>query len=258
MFVNQSDITAELQTRIDQVAAAGGGEISIPAGEYHVRPIQLKSHLCLHLQAGAKLIASPHQADYFPIGYHHNEMKEVYYMHSIVRNVLIENVIVKQSNRAFVSMCHPHTGLVENVRVANCILEGRSYGGNWWGNGEALVLMVTPHHISSYREPQPAPRFDTSIKNVAFSNLICRAERPIGIVASAPLIKNVQLKDITIEIVPEIRPSLKGNVIDLAPGPENYQIPHSGVGVLYKKAHLQIDQVTDPEGNGVEILDITE
>lgn len=422
MFKTGTDITQKLQAEIDRLAAAGGGEIRIPPGEYTFRPVELKSNICLHLSAGAKLVASPRKEDYFPIGYHHNEMGEVYsalyafdqanitlqgegvidlsgeafyhmdtpsrvvsagppitpeylaeaprtydwrvnqpvffhrcrhlrlegltitnapcwtlsfnlcrvvkvmnltiensliipncdgmhftgssdilvsgchitagddcvaltsitdwsapcenvtmtgcifqsaskaisigYMHSIVRNVLIENVIVKKSNRAFVAMCHPHTGLVENVRVTNCIFEGRSYGGNWWGNGEAIVIMVTPHHIPSYRDPLPAPRASAGIRNVSFTHLTCRAERPIGIVASEPFIRQVTLQDVTIDLVPEDRPSLKGNVIDLAPGPENYAIPREGIGVVYRNALLRLENVTDGSGNPVEILEI--
>ena len=422
MFQNRTDITDELQARIDQLAGSGGGEILIPAGEYTFRPVELKSNICLHLSAGARMTASGRREDYFPIGYNHNEMGEVYsaifakgqenitlkgegvidlngasfyhmdrpskvvstgpeitqayldeaprtyewrvnqpvffhqcahlrldgltitnapcwtlsfnlcrviqvtdltienslvipnndgmhftgcrdmlisgchitagddcvalsaitdwsvpcenavisncifqsaskafsigYMHSIVRNVLIQNVIVKQSNRAFVSMCHPHTGLVENIRVVDCIFEGRSYGGNWWGNGEAIVIMVTPHHIPYYRDPLPAPRANAGVRNVTFSNLICRAERPIGIVASEALIQNVTLRDITIELVPEIRPSLKGNVIDLAPGPENYAVPRAGIGVVYRNAELRCENVCDARGQPIEILEI--
>jgi len=422
MFQNRSDITEVLQKRIHELADSGGGEIVIPPGEYYFRPVQLRSNICLHLTAGSKLIASPQREDYYPVGYNHNEMGEVYaaiyaldqenitlkgegvidlngelfyhtdrpslvtsvgpqitqeyldeaprtydwrvnqpvfflrcsnirleglticnapcwtlsfnscqvikimhltiqnslvipnndgmhftcsrdilihgchitagddcialtsitdwhvpceqvvitncilqsaskaisvgYMHSIVRNVLIENVIVKKSNRAFVIMCHPHTGLVENIRVTNCILEGRSYGGNWWGNGEAIVIMATPHHIPSYRDPLPAPRFDASVRNVTFSNLICLAERPVGIIASEPLVRNVRFADIVIEIVPEVRPSLKGNVIDLAPGLENYQIPPGRIGIVYRNAQLQWENISDPSGNPVEILEI--
>lgn len=422
MFQNLSDITQVLQQRIDEVASTGGGEIHIPPGNYHIRPIRLQSNICLNLSAGTRLIASPRKEDYFPIGYNHNEMGEVYsvvfaidqehitikgegtidlngsafyymdrpskvtsvgpeitreyideaprtydwrvnqpiffhrcrdvcfegvtivdapcwtfsfnfcqvikmtnltienslvipncdgmhftgsrdilidgchitagddcvaftsitdwnvpcenvvvtncifqsaskaisigYMHSIVRNVLIENVIVKKSNRAFVSMCHPHTGLVENVRVANCILEGRSYGGNWWGNGEAIIIMVTPHHITSYREPLPEPRFDYSMRNVTFTNITCLSERPVGIVASEPLTCNIQLKDMIIQLVPEERPSLKGNVIDLAPGPENYKIPRQGIGIVYKNAFLQVVNVVDGVGEPVELVEI--
>ncbi len=422
MFKIQTDITAELQQQINDLARAGGGEIHIPPGEYFFRPIELKSRICLNLSAGSKLVASPRRSDYFPIGYNHNEMGEVYavfyaleqeqltfkgegeidlngqsfyhmdrpapvfsvgpevtqeyldeaprtydwrvnqpmffqrcknirfegltirnapcwtlsfnfcqqvkitnlsienslvipnndgmhftgsrdilidgcqitagddcvalssitdwnvpcenvvisncifqsaskaisvgYMHSIVRNVLIENVIVKKSNRAFVTMCHPQTGLVENVRVSNCIFEGRSYGGNWWGNGEAIVMMVTPQHIPAYREPLPEPRFETSVRNVSFTHLTCRSERPIGVVASQPLIQNVQFKDVVVEIVPEARPSLKGNVIDLAPGPENYPIPWPGIGIAWKNAQLRVENVTDSAGQPVEMVEI--
>jgi hypothetical protein len=424
MFQTNTDITLDLQSTIDRLAESGGGEIVIPPGKYHFRPIQLKSNICLNLSAGAKLVASPRREDYFPVGYHHNEMGEVHsaiyafnqenitlkgegeidlngtsfyhmdvpskvvsvgpaitqeyldeaprtydwrvnqpvffhrcknirfegvtirnspcwtlsinlcrgikishltiensmilpnddgmhftgsrdilihgclisagddcialssitdwnaacenvvisdcilqsaskaisvgYMHSIVRNVLIENVIVRKSNRAFVSMCHPRTGLVENIRVANCIFEGRTYGGNWWGNGEAIVLMVTPHHIPSYRDPLPPPRFDAGIRNVTFSDLTCLSPRPIGIVASELLVKNVQLKDITIDFIPEPRPSLKGNVFDLAPGSQNYALPHERVAIAYKNAEIRLENVVGMDGQPVDVVEITD
>lgn len=422
MFKNQTDITAALQDRIDELATIGGGEIVIPSGEFHFRTIELKSNICLHLKAGSRLVASPNRADYKPIGYEHNEMGEVYsaifakdqvnitlkgdgeihlsgssfyhmdkpskvetagpeitqkhldeaprtydwrvnqpiffhrcanirvdglrisdapcwtvttnfcenlkvtnltiknslvlpnsdgihccgtrdilisgchitagddcvalssitdwsvpcenavitncifqsaskaisigYMHSIVRNVLIENVIVKKSNRAFVSMCNPRTGLVENIRVTNCLFEGRSYGGNWWGNGEAIVLMVTPHHYSHYRDPMPEPRFEKSIRNISFTGITCISQRPIGVVASEPLIENVRFKDCTIEFTEEQQPSLKGSVIDLAPGPVNYEISKPNIGIVYKNAELNIEQVTTSDRTPVLIEEI--
>ncbi len=38
----------------------------------------MKSNICLNLSAGAKLVASPRREDYFPVGYDHNEMGDVY------------------------------------------------------------------------------------------------------------------------------------------------------------------------------------
>jgi hypothetical protein len=177
------------------------------------------------------------------------------YMHSIVRNIVIENIIVKKSNRAYVTMCHPRTGLVENIRITNCILEGRSYGGNWWGNGEPMVIMATPHHISRYREPQPADRFDYSIRNLDISGIICRAERPIAVVASEPdLCSNIRISDSTIEIVPEEKPSLMGNVIDLSPGEEHFQIPSNDIGVVTRNATVAVNNVTDADGKPVNVI----
>jgi len=420
MFEPNSDITHVLQERINELAKTGGGEILIPPGEYWIRPIELKSNICLNLCAGATLKASPERDDYFPIGYDHNEMGQVFsviyavdqknitvkgegtidlngeawyrmddpkpmhtvgpeitaahraegarsygwrvnqpiffhqcqnirfdglnlinapcwtmsfnfcrivkmtdltilngllipnsdgmhftgssdilisgcaitagddcvaltsitdwnvpcenvtitncvfqsaskaisvgYMHSIVRNVLIENVVIKKSNRAFVIMCHPRTGRVENVRVSNCILEGRSYAGGWWGNGEAIVIMVSPQHIERYREPLPDPRFDLAVRNVHFTNVSCHAERPIGVVATEPLTRNIQFRDVIIEIVPEERPSLKGNAIDLAPGPENYEIPKAGIGMVCVNSEPVLDNVTDADGTPIETI----
>ena len=421
MFTANSDITDELQTHIETISASGGGEIRIPAGLYHIRQIELKSHIDLHLEAGARLLASGKKDDYRAIGYNHNEMGDVYsiiyamdaehvsisglgvidlngdafyhadnpsdlpsvgpavsqayldeaprtydwrinqpiffhqcqhvrvaditvrnascwtitcnlsrsikmlnltiensliipnsdgihfcgsqdiiisgchitagddciaftgitdwhspcenivvsdcvfksaskaisigYMHSIVRNVLIENVIVKKSNRAFVTMCHPRTGLVENVRIQNCFLEGRSYGGNWWGNGEPIVIMVTPHHIDWYRDPQPEDRFDCCLKNVTFSGITCLAERPIAIIADeAGLCKNVRITDTVVDLVPEEKPSLMGNVIDLSPGEVHYKITRNDIGLVSRNAPVLVERMTNAAGKEVKII----
>ncbi|NRA37571.1 MAG: right-handed parallel beta-helix repeat-containing protein [Planctomycetes bacterium] len=418
MFSPNTDITDVLQAEIDATAAAGGGEIIIPSGLYHIRSVQLKSHICLRLSAGARLLASGKKEDYAPIGYNHNEMGDVHavlyaldqehvkicgegeidlncwafyeaenpdsidtvgpevtqahldeasrsydwrinqpiffhqcthvhmdgvqvrnascwtitcnfcqtvkmtnltienpltipnsdgihfcgsediiirgchitagddcialssitdwnracenvtisdcvfqsgskaisigYMHSIVRNVLIENIIVKKSNRAYVTMCHPRTGLVENVRVHNCILEGRSYGGDWWGNGESIVIMVTPHDIEWYRDDMPADRFDVSVRNIEFSGVTCLCERPVAFVANDDLCRNVRLVDSVVHIVAEEKPSLKGNVVDLAPGPENFQITEENIGVVSQNVQVEIRNVTDADGLAVK------
>jgi hypothetical protein len=421
MFTPNTDITLELQNIIDRLSKGGGGEILIPPGDYFFRPVELKSNICICLQAGARLVASPRREDYFPIGYDHNEMGEVFsaiyalgarniilkgdgeidlsgedfyhldrptpvettgpeitqeyldeaprtfdwrvnqpiffhdcenvtlnglrignapcwtlsfcgcrkvratdltienslvipnsdgmhfsssrdiqvrgcfitagddcvaftaitdwntpcenitvsdcvfqsaskaisvgYMHSIVRNVLIENVVIKKSNRPFVLMCHPRTGLVENVRVHNCIFEGRSYGGNWWGNGEPIVVMVTPHHMARYRDPMPPPRHPVCLRKVVFSHLICRGERPVCMVADEPVTENIRMEEVIIEIVPEEKPSLKGNVIDLAPGPINYPIPASAPEVVIRNVDLHLQGISGSAGAPAVFLD---
>lgn len=178
------------------------------------------------------------------------------YMHSIVRNVLINNVIIKRSNRAFAIMSHPHTGRVENVRLSNCILEGRSYGGRWWGNGEPIIIMATPHHMPQYRDPQPADRFEVSVSNITFSNITCRAERPIGLIATHPIVQDIQLRDCTMEIVPEEKAALKGNVIDLAPGPENLEIPDGCGDIICRNVEPSLVGVTDGKGAPISFRSI--
>jgi hypothetical protein len=53
-----------IQRAIDAAHAAGGGTVVVPSGNYLVAPIQLRSRVRLHLEAGASLYASPHLPDY--------------------------------------------------------------------------------------------------------------------------------------------------------------------------------------------------
>jgi len=56
-----SPVTASLQAAVDHVAAAGGGKLVIPRGEYIVGPLRLASRLDLHLSAGAVLRLLPRE-----------------------------------------------------------------------------------------------------------------------------------------------------------------------------------------------------
>jgi len=55
-----------------------------------------------------------------------------------------QNVVIKKNNPRLCFYVPPTVGkLVENIRISNCILEGRSYGGSWWKGSSGIVLMVT-------------------------------------------------------------------------------------------------------------------
>jgi polygalacturonase len=56
--------TVAFQKALDQAAAAGGGEVAVPAGEYLIGSIELKSNTTLRLGEGAHLLGSPDLADY--------------------------------------------------------------------------------------------------------------------------------------------------------------------------------------------------
>ena len=58
--------TAALQGAIDACAASGGGRVHVGAGRYLTGTLYLKSHVELHLQAGAVLLGSPDRRDYNP------------------------------------------------------------------------------------------------------------------------------------------------------------------------------------------------
>ena len=56
--------TAALQAAIDAAHAAGGGVVYCPPGNYSIGSIELKSHVNLHLSAGATLWGSTRRDDY--------------------------------------------------------------------------------------------------------------------------------------------------------------------------------------------------
>lgn len=56
--------TTAIQSAIDQCSDSGGGRVTIPAGSYVSGTIWLKSHVELHLEHGARLIASKNREDY--------------------------------------------------------------------------------------------------------------------------------------------------------------------------------------------------
>lgn len=57
-------VTHTLQGVIDTLAQAGGGTLVVTPGTYLTGTLVLPSHFTLHLEAGARLLASPQEADY--------------------------------------------------------------------------------------------------------------------------------------------------------------------------------------------------
>ncbi|HZP03168.1 MAG TPA: glycoside hydrolase family 28 protein [Terriglobia bacterium] len=56
--------TASIQRAIDTCAAAGGGRVYLPPGEYTSGTLHLRSHVRFYIDAGATLFASPEESDF--------------------------------------------------------------------------------------------------------------------------------------------------------------------------------------------------
>jgi polygalacturonase len=56
--------TAAIQKALDACGAAGGGTVEFPAGTYLSRPLTIRTKTTLHLDAGAKLLASTNPMDF--------------------------------------------------------------------------------------------------------------------------------------------------------------------------------------------------
>jgi hypothetical protein len=61
-----SDCTAAFRAAIAACHKAGGGRVTVPAGEYRTGPIHLQSNVELHLEVGAEIVFSDRFEDYLP------------------------------------------------------------------------------------------------------------------------------------------------------------------------------------------------
>jgi len=60
----EDNATAPVRAAVDACAAAGGGTVYVPPGQYTVGTIQLKDNVNLHLEAGAVFLLSQTRADF--------------------------------------------------------------------------------------------------------------------------------------------------------------------------------------------------
>ena len=84
----------DLQTAIDAVAAAGGGELVVPAGEHRTGPITLCTNLTLTLQDGAHIVFNDDTMLYEPI-WTRWEGIECWAMHPLVYAADASNITIR-------------------------------------------------------------------------------------------------------------------------------------------------------------------
>jgi polygalacturonase len=130
------------------------------------------------------------------------------HLDSKVRNVLLSNLIIRNSNRGIGIFANGKSGYVNSVIVNNIIMETKIFAGTWWGKGEPIAIL--------------APEFGNTIENVSISNIITNSENGILIYGKDKNIKNVVLKDIDINITLGKNREIFGKYLDLSP---NTNIP---------------------------------
>ena len=151
------------------------------------------------------------------------------YMHSIVRDVVVSNCVVYESNRALVVMSCAGTGLVENITVSNLRLDTRIRAGNWWGNGEPVCIMGTYHNNEHYSEKVPERNFPVNVRNMLFQNLICSGENVMAVIGKAGSVENIRFENVSFELKDSANMPLKGRCVDLAPGEQTAIMPDNEV-----------------------------
>ena len=66
---SSNDSTQAIRKAIEACAAAGGGRVVVPAGEFSTGAVRLKSHVNLHVEEGATLFFSNDPKQYLPLVY---------------------------------------------------------------------------------------------------------------------------------------------------------------------------------------------
>jgi polygalacturonase len=121
--------TAAINQAITNCAGAGGGQVLFPPGRYLTGTLQLRSHITLHLEAGATLVGTTNLAEYLafvpPEGVPEARFKRNWHRALILgdglEDVSILGLGVIDGNRVFDSqgeerMRGPHTILLGNSR----------------------------------------------------------------------------------------------------------------------------------------------
>jgi len=149
------------------------------------------------------------------------------YQYSVVRNVLVSNTIIKESNRGLCFMAHNEAGMVENVRVSNMIIDTRIRAGNWWGNGEPIMMMVNTQdsHLPPEQKSRRVAPF--AIRNVVIDGATCVGENAMGIYAEGNIIDEIELRNIDYTRKSSNNICLKGYILDLSPGVYRPEVPEN-------------------------------
>jgi len=87
------------------------------------------------------------------------------------RNVTMDSCVIYNSHRG-ISIQARDEGDVENMIFSNIVIETRRFQGMWWGSGEPIYITYMPRN-----EQTKMGR----VKNIRFSNILCKSENGIFI-----------------------------------------------------------------------------
>jgi hypothetical protein len=108
-----------------------------------------------------------------------------------IRDVVVSDCVIKDSHRG-VAVRLSLEGSIENALFSNLIIETKIFDPKWWGRGEPIQILALPWTT--------ATRIG-AIRDIHFSNLICRSENGAVVYAAEPgHIENVSFDHVSIRI----------------------------------------------------------
>lgn len=140
--------------------------------------------------------------------------------HQPMRNIVFDSCVIYSSNRGL-GIHHSYESIIENVVFSNIVIETRLFDKAWWGCAEPIYIVALPW---------TADDEIGYIRNVRFSNILCRGENGIFILGEAPdRIRDVVFDNVRVELNKTSK--WEGGIQDLrpCPGEEMPEHPYSGV-----------------------------
>ena len=122
---------------------------------------------------------------------------------SKVRNAVFSNLVINDSNRGFAIQAGDG-GWVENISVANVIMDTRIVCGEWWGKGEPMLIATSGNG---------------RIEGVTLSHVRARADNSIVVVGDHKSIRRIALEDWDLTLRYGLNRPLYGRFIDVQPAP---------------------------------------
>ena len=108
-----------------------------------------------------------------------------------IRNVVYSNCVARSSSRGLGIMLRDG-GTVENILYSNITVETRYYEGNWWGAAEPIYITALP---------RDAGHELGTVRNIRFSNVVCRGENGVFIRGSEEsAVEDVLLQNVKVQV----------------------------------------------------------
>ncbi len=136
-----------------------------------------------------------------------------------IRNVVVDACTIRDSHRG-VSVRLNMSGTIEHILFSNLTIETRLYDPAWWGRGTPIDVVVTPWNDTMRAGV---------VRDIRFSNLICRGENGIVVYGYGPgMIDGVSFDHVSVHI--DKTTKYAGGHQDFRPAPSNAfpEMPTSG------------------------------
>jgi polygalacturonase len=108
-----------------------------------------------------------------------------------IRNIVVNNCIITNSNRG-IGIQNRDEGVVSDIIFTNIIIDSRLFSDVWWGKAEPIYVTgyrraSINHKDANWRFPEGAIEGKVGIiRNIHFSNILCRSENGIYVSAETP------------------------------------------------------------------------